>query len=544
MKHKPGLVLALAIVASLVAAACGGDDSSDGATPDGTTATTAATATDDRCTPEHAGGELTFGAFSQPTSFDPVGASGSGSAATGGIELTAVYDRLLRWNPETGDYEPHVARSIESDASSTTWTVELRDDVLFSNGDPLTSADVIFTINRHKDPALRSVSRDMVLNIASMEAPDDHTVVFTLTEPWGSFPYVLADVPGMVLNEAVVSTTPPEQLAADPAGAGAGPFVVEQFTPGDEIRMTGRDDYWGGPVCLETLRFVRIPGGQGTYEAFQVGELGAALLREPLVIAETVADGVDGYSGLQNAGEVLILNSGARDTAPPTADPRVRRAIAHAVDPQLVDDRVNDGEGLPGSAIFSSESRFDQGLEGPKTDPAAARALLEEVKAETGWDGNLRFVCDNAPQRVELALAVTAQLEAAGFTVDLRNQGPIPDMVKAVLADVDYDLSCWGLQLEEANPWPRLYLNFHSESPNQYFGYADPAFDQALDDLKAAGDQASTDAALADLQAAWNETVPAAVLSAIPERVIWADDVHGIVPTQQTVVFLGGAYVG
>src|SRR5690606_12195557 len=131
---------------------------------------------------------------------------------------------------------------------------KLRPDVKFGNGDPLTAAAVKASIERHKDPANRSRFSDLVAPIQTIEAPDDLTAVFTISQPDTTLPNVLADVPGMITNPKVVA-----ELGADfkmlPAGAGVGPYEPVKFQPGEEIVMQAKQTYWAGPVCIQELHF-------------------------------------------------------------------------------------------------------------------------------------------------------------------------------------------------------------------------------------------------------------------------------------------------
>src|SRR5204863_1323670 len=134
------------------------------------------------------------------------------------------------------------------------WTLKLRSGIHFGNGDPLNAQAVKSSIERFRDPAVRSARAAVVTtNIAEIQTPDDLTVVFKLLAPWGTFPWLLAGEGGMVVNTRVVT-----QLGADfaklPKGAGVGPYEPVKYVPGEEILLQAKKDYWAGPVCIDTLR--------------------------------------------------------------------------------------------------------------------------------------------------------------------------------------------------------------------------------------------------------------------------------------------------
>lgn len=82
-----------------------------------------------------------------PVGLDPVGQPSS--AGTGGNEVTALFDTLMRYDAGSNTYEPQVAESMEDDGTGLVWTMKLRPDVTFGNGDPLTAEDVVTSIERH-----------------------------------------------------------------------------------------------------------------------------------------------------------------------------------------------------------------------------------------------------------------------------------------------------------------------------------------------------------------------------------------------------------
>ena len=441
--------LALLVSLSLIAAACGDDDPETVTTPPGdtdpTTATTDPTTgsapdatiapplpratTGDGCTEANKGGSITMGMFSETSGLDPTVSSGSG--VTGMIELMALYDVLMRLDTTTGEYVPHLAESLTPNDDYSEWTLKLRPNISFGDGTPLDADAVIASMERWAEldstKGQRNQSAAFTAFITNMAAADDLTVVFTLDEPWGTFPYTLADEPGMIVNVNAIpvitegeDTGKPDVAAfsLNPQDAGVGPYTLVRYAKGEEIVMQAKDDYWGGPVCIEKLTFKRVAGASATYEAWQAGDFDVAFLREPRTIHEARNNGDDNaLSFLQNTGGVLLMNNGVRGSTTPTSDVRLRQAIFHALDPEILNDRANEGTGLSTKSLLDSRSQFYDAALFPEfpTDPDKARELVEEVKAEGNWDGSIRMHCHNAPSRVQWALAVEALLKKRGL---------------------------------------------------------------------------------------------------------------------------------
>lgn len=550
MHRKLVFVVSIVTCLALLGAACGDDDDDgvvgvDGAADDaGVTDDTADTdeaatdaGADGECPAE--GGSVTMGMFSQPAGLDPIVANGTSS--TGGIELATVYDTLMRYDSATGQYEAHVAESLESNDAGDEWTLTLRSGVNFGNGDELDAAAVQASIERFQGEGNTTPLAGLSRSITSMEVVDDLTLVFTLDEPWGAFPFLLANSPGMIVNTSVADAAG-DGFALDPNGAGVGAYEVAEFVPGEQIRLQARDDYWGGQVCIDDLTFVVVTGAQATYEAFTAGELDLAFLRDPEVLDQARADGIAMVEGISNMGEVININNGVRGSEPVTADVRVRRAIAHAVDPQIINERAYSGTAMATNAFFPEESRWYQGLSGPEHDPELAAELVEEVKDETGWDGSVRLTCVRTSE--EVALAMKAQLDAVGFDVELDLVPSVGDLIQRVIIDADFETSCFGKNVLDEDPWVGLNSNFRTASPSNFSGYSNEDFDALLEELRRASSEDEQLALLEELQQIFNDTVPVLSLSATPVTTIHTDAVSGVVSTANGIVLLHDLSLG
>jgi peptide/nickel transport system substrate-binding protein len=524
MGHRWARLRALAAGLLLAAVACGGTDGDSGGADGGGRG-----ATGDCDTPS---GTITMGTYAPPPGLDPK-VMGGGVIA-GGVETAAIFDRLMRYNPETGEFEPQVAESLEPDADHRTWTLVLRTGIQFGNGDPLTAEAVRYSIERLQAEDNATQSRSSVLPIEAIEVVDDRTLTLTLTRRWPGFPAVLADEGGMVVNPAVVESMSAEEFAQNPNGAGVGPYEMERFAPDEEIVLRAKDDYWGGTPCVENLRFVALPQAEDAYDAFRTGELDVALVRNPRVIAEAEDDGVASFVNFQNSGEVVLANQ--HDDELPTVDVRVRQAAAHAIDQEAIDERVNEGTGSPSSGIVGVDAGPFTVTQGLAHDPDRARELVDEAKAD-GWDGEVSLICDAG--RADQTLTVAAQLEAAGFEVETDITLTVSQLIERVRVDRNYELACWGFNYDASTTWVRL---FTAVGPGGPTGYQSDEMDAALAELQGAATPEQEQAAVEGVQAVWNDEVPSVPLAATPEAILMQDDLDGLVFTSKTVVLFHDAY--
>lgn len=519
---------ALAIGATLILTGCG-----DG----GKSAPESAANAEGECTAERVGGTVTMAMGAQPSGLDPL--SINGTPSTGGMELAQIYDTLMSYDAENKSYEPRVAQSLDHNAEYDEWTLGLRPDVVFGNGDPLTAEAVKFSLERFQSDKNKGTYRNLALEISEMEVVDSTTLVIRLKRPWATFPFALANTPGMIVNTKIVDERG-DGFVTNPAGAGVGAYEPTEYAPGEKIVLTAKKDYWAGPVCVEEIRFVPMATDSNKYDSFRSGEVEAAWLRQPSTIDETDKDDVAGFKTFQNAANVLLLNSGVRDSNPPTKDVNIRRAISYAIDVDAIDQRQNKGTGAPTTSILGEESGFANAATGPQHDQAKAVALVEQAKRD-GYDGKLRLVSAMANQ--ESGLAVEAYLRAAGFDVSLETLPDTAAIVDRVIIKADYDVAFFGMNLIDEGLWATVTNSLSSTSKSNYGGLQDPATDAVLDELRVAGTPDEISAAMEDLQEAWNASVPAVILNASPNKTIHVDNLHNLHPTSNSLVFFADAYL-
>lgn len=492
------------------------------------------------CTATRPDTRVTWATFGETASLDPTRSSG---AFLGGTEMAALYDVLIRLDPATGEWVPQLAESLTPDETATSWTLVLRDGIAFDSGAALDAEAVVASFERFADPDIRNPASATVSVVDAVTVVDSRTVRFDLVRPWWDFPSLLADEPGMIVDTAVIDALG-ERYGSQPVGGGVGPYRFETWTPGRELVLRARDDYWAGPVCVESLRFVFVPGPGATAAAFAEGTLEVAYLRGPdsgVDIAREAAVGE--WTELQGSASVLLVNHGARGSTPATADQRLRRAIALAVDPEDVVAAADDPALVATDvALHPDQQLWSQALAdaGPRAgleDPAAEAAdLVAEVLAEAA-DADagavpIRLVCPN-DRRAE-AETVADALDAVGFEVDLQIAASVIGVVDAVVA-ADYDLACWDLSLADPALGTQLRADLSSASGANRSGIGTGALDDLLDTLDATGDLDERRGVVAEIGAIVADRAPWVPLAARRDALVWADPVSGIVPVSAGV---------
>ncbi|WP_305094338.1 ABC transporter substrate-binding protein [Prescottella sp. R16] len=453
------------------------------------------------------------------------------AGAAGGTEMAAVYDVLVRYDAETQQFEPQLAKAVEVAPDQLGWTITLRDGVTFSDGSPLDSRAVKWSIERFV--AGKGTGSELWSDtVTDISTPDAATVVVTLDKPWSDFESMLASGFGLVV-------APSSQNGDVFTPIGAGPFVVDRFAQREELVLNARPDYWAGSPNLEKLRFVSLGGDQNTLESLKSNGIQMAFLRSPEVVDQARSANLPGFIDTQDLGSIGVINN---RPGRPGSDVRVRQAMAYAIDPQALDDRVNNGTGLPGSDMFPSFSQWHTDVAGLPTDPDRAKSLLDEAKAD-GYDGRLSFLSLQEPTAQRRALAVQAMLQAVGFTVTIDYVNSATDQTKRVLVDHDFDAAGSSLSLNDAVPFQRLNTHLQSSSVLNSAGYSNPEMDSLLAELQTAKTADEKRPIFARIQQVVNDTVPFATWSAQAVFVPWTSSVHGVTPTLDSVILFDKVWI-
>jgi peptide/nickel transport system substrate-binding protein len=317
-------------------------------------------------------------------------------------------------------------------------------------------------------------------------------------------------------------------------------------------------------VLLDGIKFVPMPSGASqAYESLKAKTVDVAYFRDAKVGAETDEAGYAGSTTVMNFGSILLVNNGLAvscsggqpspacdgkadgtsvSVETPGKDPKIREAIQLAVDPAVVNERANDGEAI--MAMFDPSFPWDPGVDLPEPNADRARMLVQEAKA-AGWDGKIRLTCATDSSARDVGLAVETMLRAVGFDVQPKANLDTRAVVSDVIIKRDYDIACWGLTVSpDDGAQAQLDSLLRSTSPSNRTGFKDPEMDAVLDDLKVATTDDERTDAYRQIAELWIEGVPAVNLGALPERIAWNDNVHGLRSISSGAVVFDEAWIG
>ncbi len=474
------------------------------------------------------GGTLTLADYSEARSLDPTKTIPNGAA--GGNALAAVYDVLMRFDQPSNSFQPWLAKSLTT-TDNTTWTLTLRDGVKFSDGTPLNARAVAGSLGYYMKNAGYNTLL-LATNIKSMVPQGEDTVVFTLNQPWVTFPNMLASGPGMIMAPAAYAGGPEKFTAI-----GAGPFTAGEYKPAEEMVLKANPDYWNGKPHLDALRFVWLASDADRMTSLADGTVDAANVRAPQTVEKARKDGFAGIMTPTGLGSMYWLNNRA---GRPGSDVRVRQAINYAIDPNVVAQRVNGGAGLPSRNIYSPTAPYYTDIKTADYDPEKAKELVAEAKAD-GFDGNVVYIGQSDQASQTQAVTVQAMLEAAGFTVKLDLLRNIADQTQRIYVTHDYDIAVSAMSIPDEDPYSRLQTNLAGASLQNPSGYKNADMDALLAKLQSAeGDEAKD--LLTQINELWQETIPGVAMGAGAFFQPWNKNVHGVSSTSETIMLFGGAW--
>ncbi len=342
-----------------------------------------------------------------------------------------------------------------------TITFRLRDDLLWSDGTPLTSADFVFTYDMNVDPANTVGSTYPYDQVESIEAPDPQTVVVTFAEPFAPW---LATFWHSILPEHVLRPVFDEAGTLDEADwnlaptVGIGPYRFEEWESGSFARFVRNENWHGEPPLIDEIFFRFVPDDASQVAALQNGEgdLGTFIAYSDVPTLQDAGIGIVTQPSGYNEGWFFFLGDETIPGHPALQDVRVRQAIAMAIDRETLNQDLLLGLTKPPATIWDSLPAYVSPDITPWAyDPDAANALLDEA----GWvDTNGDGVRDKDGEELVLVHGTT--------TREIRQDGQ---------AVAQQQLAAVGIQLELQSFDSNVFFASYAEGGPPYTGELDIA---------------------------------------------------------------------
>jgi peptide/nickel transport system substrate-binding protein len=381
--------------------------------------------------PSGPSGSLTIGSSVAPPGLDP---TANAAAAIDEVMDYNVYQHLVQLDPK-GAVVPVLASSDTVSTGGTTYTFTIRPGVRFSNGDPLTAADVVFSLKRAFDSQKAKTPypyATLLADVKAIASPASGKVVVTLTHPDNQFLYNLAAYSnGVVLDPKAIST-----IATKPVGTG--PYVYKSEVANYDVALTANPTYWGTKAKVATVTFRYFASSQAEDSALKSG---AIQVIDNLSNTQDVSQflGNSSYKvvhGPTNGKIQLTINNGKG----PLANQKVRQAIAYATDKKAVLATAGDGYGtVIGSDNVPGDPWYLPSINGTY---AYSVATAKKLMAGAGYAKGFPLTLTLPPYGYATTAGplIQAELKAIGIDVTIKDV-PFATWITQVFTAKDFQLT-------------------------------------------------------------------------------------------------------
>ncbi|MEV5725018.1 ABC transporter substrate-binding protein [Streptomyces pharetrae] len=487
-----------------------------------TVAVAACSAPGDTAGDGRAAESVVIGVASEPDTLSPLlgyGKDGNSKIFDGLL----ARDAGLKLKPALAAALPKVADG------GRTYTFTLREGVKFSDGEPLTADDVVYTYRTVLDARTNNTAKSELDAVKSVRADGDDTVVFTLKYPYAPFAArtVLPIVP-----EHIAAKQDPNTGSLNTEPVGTGPYVLAQWRKGEKLTFKANPHYWGPAPEVKTFTMAVIADDDVRATRLRSGDLDGAVL--PPNLAATFGHDNDKRTYEAKSYDFRAVTLPTGDEV--TGDRAVRQALDAAVDRQAMVDKILDGAGRPAyGPLPMDDPYFAAGIQRAH-DLAKARRILDRAGWKPGDDGirtkNGRRAAftllypSGDKVRQDHALAYASDAKKAG--IDVTVESATWEVIEPRMGK-DAVLAGFG---SVGDPDFGLYTLLHSSLAGDGFNnmarYRDPAVDKALDTGRRTQAPAERKAAYGTLQRALVDNPGYTFLTHIDHLYVLADRWDGL----------------
>lgn len=501
--HRASLAVALVAACALIASSCGGS-SSGGSGGSASTKNLQENGIDiqpppkggDRTNPDAGfspkrGGKITYG----------LEAEDSGGYCLPEAQLDesgeqvaqSVYDTLTRPGAD-GKYHPYLAKSITHSPDYKTWTIQLRPNIKFSDGSPLTATVVKNNLDAYRGqyPARKALLFIFVFdNIATVTTSGPLTVQVGMKKPW-------VDFDGFLFSQGRLGIIGQSQLddkkTCSKKLVGTGPFKLVSWKVGERYVMKPNPNYWrkapdGKPYpYVDELDYIPYNVASAQLQALETGQINAIATSAGASIAQLRSDAASNKVRLITSTRYseqgyLLLNA----TKAPFNNVNARKAAAYAINYPKINTIIGKNVSKLIHDPFAPSSPAyvaDPGM--PTYNPSKAKDYVAKYKQQEGKAPSVVINSTNDPLVVRTAEFIQSDLKSAGFSSTIHSEDQAQLINDAVSRN--FVMLTWrnhgGIDPDEQYVW------WHSGSPVNFGGFSDPVIDRILEQGRAEPDQA------------------------------------------------------
>ena len=476
------LLLSAALVFTLLAA-CGG-----GGSQGGTPATTPGGAPATGTPAGNAGGKDTFTVAldSDIVKLDPAFAYDF----TTNPVVNQITQGLLTFDEEN-QLQPMLASSWEQ-VDDVTYVYQIRSDVTFSDGTPMTMDDVLYSMERTRNPDTASYLGWMYDSVDTIEQTGDWELTVKLSTPDATWQYIPGTTACHVISKAHAEAAGDKLGTPEGGLIGTGPYKFVSWQNGTEVVLTRNENYWGEDAgYYDNLVFKIISEDTTRATALQTGGVDCTVAPPSDMLGVLKADPNLTLTSNAGFGVTFLAFNNAKA---PFDNVNVRKAIYHAINFQAIQDNLLQDIGLPGTMLPSSEALFtieperwtayNDAHPALTYDVEQAKALLAQAGYADGFDCNLYIAQYSLSNSI--ALAIQADLAAVGINVTI-NKVSTDEHTAYQFGDIldadglrDYDMIMAGWEADYPDPSGNLTPLFQGGNSSNSAAYANDQVDALI----------------------------------------------------------------
>ena len=486
------------------------------------------------------GGTLVRRFSAEPDTLNPL----TGTDAYSSMILGLISDSLASRNRDTLQWEPELAESWDVSQDGLVFTFHLRKDVKWHDGVPFTSADVLYSYGKLADPKVNAPQiRNYYIDLESVTAPDDYTVVFKWKKPYFLSFEQSASLP--VFARHVFDTG--DDFNTHPAGrspVGNGMYKFVTWSTSQEVVLERNGDYYGRKPHVKKIVTLFVPDDNTALLLASSGEIDNMGVRIEQWVNELDTDAIRDKFNRYYYDERYYSYIGWNERTPFFSDKKVRLAMTHLVNRDEILANIYYGLGkiVTGTFFIHSDS-YSPGIKPWPYDPFEAGRLLDEA----GWtdhdgDGIRDKVIDGKSVKFEfsfmfpsgsktaekIGILLQEELKKAGIVMNLRNLEWAAFLQRLDRAEFDAVTLAWALSVEQ-DPYQLWHSSQINEGGSNYVGFRNAEADGIIEQARTEFDAAKRNALYHRLNEILHEEQPYTFLFCPPATLVVNKRFHNVV---------------
>ena len=483
------------------------------------------------------GGVMTYGRYTDSLFLDPV----LNDANVDIWILTNIYETLLNPTDDGLGLEPGLATEWALNEAGDTVTLKLRDGVRFSDGTAMTAEDVIWSLDRARNPD-NGIWNFVLASVDSVSAPDPQTIELKLKYPDPTIFSALSVFNTAIMPkaafEAMVGATDAEkaqEFAKKPIGTG--PFMLDSWERGATMKLVKNPNYWdngadGQPLpYLDGLTFEIIPDDATRILKLQAGDIDGAEFIPFARVAELQADPnvkMELFPGTR-VWDVIINVRPELDGRPnPLSDEKVRQAMNYAANKEALVQVVTYGVGTPLSSFMSTTTPMHSG-DGPLSphDLDKAKALMAESGYPDGFKTSILTIAGNQDD-LGISTALQQMWAAIGIELEIKQVDNASRTDQYRAGTFEMRTGGWTNDIADASQITS-YFAYSPTIDALHSGWKNEEVDALFEASQKEMDVARRTEQFARIQEIFNATGPTIALYETPYPVALGKNVNGFV---------------